>query len=102
MSYSTALRWREAINSPIVPTVPRTRIIQPAGMGIPRVFTGLSSEPGVAKEGAGVNVGNLVAVGSIWNCAANVGSRVGEAGGTGVGGGSTMGNDPGETVTRAT
>ncbi|MBL8092445.1 MAG: hypothetical protein JNJ43_19080 [Anaerolineales bacterium] len=53
------------------------------------------------NEGCGVKVGKRVVVGTITNCAANVGSMVEVIGGTGVGGGSTIDKLPGgETCTK--
>lgn len=54
---------------------------------------------GTVTSGAGVNVGRRVDVGMALNCAASVGSMVAVAGGAGVGGGSTIRKDPGETAT---
>ena len=50
---------------------------------------------GVTNGGGGVKVGNRVEVGTTTNCAARVGSMVEVAGGTGVGGDSTIRNVPG-------
>lgn len=74
-------------------------MITPKGMEFSASDVGTCVYVGIATEGGGVNVGRRVLVGRILNCAANVGSIVDVAGGTGVGGGSTICSAPGETCT---
>src|SRR5829696_320856 len=83
------------ISNPINPITPRPRIKPPN----PNRDDLSSGNSGTAKGGGGVNVGIRVCVGWMLKAAAKVGSMVAVTGGVAVGGDSTTGSSPPETMT---
>ncbi len=83
----------------MLPRIASAIIITASGTESMEAGSGVSMKAGAINGGGGVKVGRRVFVGRILNCAASVGSMVEVAGGTGVGGGSTIRSDPGETCT---
>jgi tetrahydrodipicolinate N-succinyltransferase len=84
---------------PIVPKTARARIIVANGTELLESAPAVSVNDRTLNEGGGVKVGRRVLVGTMLNCAARVGSIVEVGGGSGVGGGATTLNVPGETCT---
>ena len=84
---------------PILPKIARAIIIVANGTEFLELASVASVKDRTVNEGGGVKVGRRVLVGTILNCAASVGSIVEVAGGSGVGGGATTLNVPGETCT---